>query len=445
MSSPSRGFYAVLCAFAAVIISLKVRPALERSCQVGGIWRTVNSSLVYRDDDLVYIPDTIQCEDLHFHQPSGLIFTACQDNHHSRLSWFPPLSNFDDPIQAMDTQGSIHVINPETFTSTRLEMENFDGPFITHGIDITADPEDSESIYIFAVNHLPHLQYLNGFFTGKPTEKMQKAQSVIELFHYTFGSASIRHVRTIQHHLIATPNDIFARSPKSFFITNDHHYREGFMRVVEDMYPNRHWTNVIHIAVTDMFPASGAPHHGVEASVALDHTYNNNGLGHGRMPDEILVSECLGGRLLIGQISINNQIRIVDSIESPAAIDNPSYFSDPYGDKSGFVLPSVSKALTMTLEMKSPQHKIPSIVVLASPQVNATTNMLLSPISASAKETDRWATRTLFEDDGSRLSTASGAVLVPISPAKSVGDKRQAWLFTSGFLSHSMVAVRVDL
>lgn len=42
--------------------------------------------------------------------------------------------------------------------SKRLTFDNFDGPFITHGIDVIPDPDatGSNAIYIIAVNHVPN-------------------------------------------------------------------------------------------------------------------------------------------------------------------------------------------------------------------------------------------------------------------------------------------------
>ncbi|KAL5606457.1 hypothetical protein BROUX41_002868 [Berkeleyomyces rouxiae] len=443
MATSKRSFYVVLCAVAVLIMGVRVKSFADRLFQVAGIWRIISPTLVSKGDGFVYIPDTIQCEDLHYHERSGLIFTACEDNRQTRLSWFPPLGIFDDPVLGQESQGSIHIVNPNTFTSTRLDMENFNGPFSTHGIDVITDPQDAQAVYIFAINHAPHMRYLSDFAAGKPTKHLQKAQSVVELFHHKLWSTSVRHIRTIQHPLIATPNDVFASSPKSFFVTNDHHYREGPMRLVEDMYMDARWTNTIHVAVTDMTPASGAPQDGVEASVALDNIHNNNGLGHGQTPDEILITDTMGGKLLIGKISANNQIRIVDSFDAPATIDNPSYFVDPYGDKMGIVLPSIGRLLELSSQMQDPQHKISSLVMMVSPERNTTSNVISS--SSTPRTTSQWHTDMLFEDDGSRLSTASGAVLIPIPPAKTVGNKRQAWLFATGFMSHSMAAVRVGL
>ena len=36
-----------------------------------------------------------------------------------------------------------------------LAYENFDGPLITHGIEIV-DGEEPDTVYVFAINHLPN-------------------------------------------------------------------------------------------------------------------------------------------------------------------------------------------------------------------------------------------------------------------------------------------------
>jgi hypothetical protein len=62
----------------------------------------------------------------------------------------------------------------------------------------------------------------------------------------------------------------------------------------------------------------------------------------------------------------------------------------------------------------------------------------------------RWEKRLLFAGDGSRIRSASAAVLVAIDPksdivSDSVGSTRKAWLFVTGFLSSNIIAVKVDL
>jgi hypothetical protein len=118
----------------------------------------------------------------------------------------------------------------QTMTSPRLRLTNFSLPFNTQGVDIYSSPADPETIFIFAVNHLPNYTNLGG-----SNLSILEARSQIVLFKRKLGSHEAQHLRSIQHPLIRTPNDIYARSAHKIFVTNDHYYREGIMRLAENI------------------------------------------------------------------------------------------------------------------------------------------------------------------------------------------------------------------
>lgn len=73
-----------------------------------------------------------------------------------------------------------------------LTLVNFSGPFITHGIDIYSPANDPNSVFIFAVNHLPNPAWVSS------KEKIHpQARSQIELFHHEIGSSEAKHLRSI--------------------------------------------------------------------------------------------------------------------------------------------------------------------------------------------------------------------------------------------------------
>jgi len=304
--------------------------------------------------------------------------------------------------------------------SSRLEFENFEGPFVTHGIDVIEDPEQADAVYIFAVNHLPNPGYwLEG------AEDTPKARSQVELFYHVLESKTVQHVRSIRHPLIKTPNDVYADSPNSIYITNDHFYRDGPMRLLEDLWSSAKWTTVIHVQITDLRAKDSA---GLDASVAHSGLWNNNGLGHGRTDDEIVISSAVGGELYVSERHVNNTISIKSIIPFDTVADNPSFYADPYrteaDDASGYVVAGITQALYLAKTAKDPDGINPSQVWYARPMA------------------DGWEKKLLFEDDGSRIRSASAAVLVPIEPEK---GQKKAWLFVTGFLSEKMIAVKVDL
>ncbi|KAK3351267.1 hypothetical protein B0H65DRAFT_506700 [Neurospora tetraspora] len=412
---------------------------------VFGFLRTNPASTHVQQEDIQYIPDTVHCEDLHYHAPSKTLFTACEDHPETRFQWFPPLTNFNDSSILKTYRGSLHVIDPETKKSRRLTVDNFDGPFSTHGIEVLTDPKQPNAVYIYAVNHLPNPEPVIAIHP--PPADVPKARSQIEVFHHVIGTSTATHLRSIWHPLIRTPNDLIATSPTSLYVTNDHFYRDhGVMRFLEDMYANAKWTDVIYLQFPLEAPSTAAETDalaGVTAHVALDKFHNANGLGHGRYENEVAIASAASGVLSISELpssslSKSNMITVLDRIEFDSTIDNPSYFSDPYAgtadgvDHSGFVEAGLGKAHTLAQTCKQPEAKDPVMVWFAKPVKQGENGDVI------------WEKRLLFEDDGSRIRSASAAVLVAIDPQKEEG-KRKAWLFVTGFVSSNVVAVKVDL
>lgn len=326
--------------------------------------------------------------------------------------------------------------------STRLSFENFSGPFVSHGIDVIEDPKDAKSVYIFAVNHLPHPAYHPD---QRPNQDANwegpKAHSQIELFHHVLGSSSVRHVRSIRHPLIRTPNDIYAESPTSFFVTNDHGHREGPLRLVEDLVPQAKWSDIAHVTVLDTSSTeSGSdPEQNVEATIAMTGLYNNNGLGHGRDKDEVLINSAAGGTIWRAESILSEsgtgetKLSTLEEIHMESTLDNPTYFADPQAtaenDASGYVLAGLRKPIDFAL--KDPTDP------------TAEDGAMVWHLRRSSSKSGEWERRLLFEDDGTFVRSASTAVLVPLSETS--GSNKQAWLFVTGVYAKSMIAVKVDL
>lgn len=292
---------------------------------------------------------------------------------------------------------------------------------MTHGIDVVPDPSNPSAVYIFAINHLPH-----------PTLPHQ-ARSQIEVFHHTLGSPTTRHIRSIWHPLIRTPNDILGTAPDTLYVTNDHRHTSGFKRTLEDLYRGATWTDTVRLqfSLTTSDDASAD----VTASVALDKMHNNNGIGHGPTPDDVLVTSCTDGMLHVGRLLTNGSIALSERVEFDSIVDNPSYFADPYAqssgvDHSGYLLPGLARAVDIGHTRTDP---------------NATNAVVVWFARLAGKGgRRRWEKRALFEDDGRRIRSASGAVMVAIDPV-TTGGVRKAWLFVTGFQSEGMLAVKVDL
>ncbi|KAL3458523.1 hypothetical protein BJX64DRAFT_292133 [Aspergillus heterothallicus] len=394
-----------------VLASVLYSP-VQRVLSVFGVYR--NATLTSSAHHIYTIPDTVQCEDVHYYAPGNVLFAACEDSVLPRFRWFPPLVLLDGPA---DSTGSIHVINPQTSVSSRLEFGNFAGPFITHGIDVIQDPEQSEAVYIFAVNHLANPEY-------KPNTKIPKARSQIEIFHHALGTSTTLHVRSVRHPLVTTPNDLYAISPRSFYVTNDHYYREGLLRNLEAL-PNVKWSDVIHVQLDQLTTADATA--GVNATVALPGLHACNGLGHGQNPEDVIVASVTGGIVWRTRASEEDprKLSILEETAVDSAIDNPSYYDDPYktvdNDASGYVLAGLRRVIDLPKTHADP---------------NATEGVIVWHVRQDG------STRVLFEDDGSNIRSASAAVLVPLEPTN--GGSKEATLFVTGFLSNGMISVKVE-
>lgn len=223
---------------------------------------------------------------------------------------------------------------------------------------------------------------------------------------------------------------MYAVSPTEIYVTNDHRYYDGLWRTLEDMWPGAMWSDVIHATLS---AADGS----VEARVAVDKLHNPNGLGHGRDADEILLASAVGGYVQLGRRSADgggSTIVLDDVIDLESAVDNPSWYADPYagaaGDASGFVFGGITRAIDIAKTGGDPEGKEGVMVWHVKP--------------SNESEAGKWEKTLLWQDDGSNIRNAATAVLVGIDPQQE-GGKKRGWLFVTGFSSENAVAVKVDL
>lgn len=269
---------------------------------------------------------------------------------------------------------------------------------------------------------------------------------MIEVFHHVIGSDTLQHLRSVWHPLVTTPNDILAVSPTSFLVTNDHYYRDGWLRTLEDIYPRAKWSNTLHVEFSTDAGHLADESRGVKASVALTGLHNNNGLGHGRTREDVLLVSAASGMLHLGAFQgSDSKINLIESIEMDSTLDNPSYFSDPYAnstfDASGFVVCGLTKAFELLKNSRDPKAKDGVMVWKVTPSERVGQQRSDHTNGGSL---GKWSKRLLFQDDGNRIRSSSSALLVAVDPSVN-GGRRQAQLFVTGFLSKNAVMMMVDL
>ncbi|OTB03601.1 hypothetical protein M426DRAFT_321522 [Hypoxylon sp. CI-4A] len=403
-------------------ISAFLYAPIQRRIAIFGINRPLSSWQNVHGIENRVIENTIGCEDVHYHEPTGLLFTACHGDIAKAAGWFPPGGAAKHPEDP--SYGTLVVIDSKTFESKKLSLSSFEGPFVPHGISIYTSPSDPDTIYIFAVNHPP-----NPLWSAASPEQ-PPAASRIEVFKYVVGSDTATRLNTISHPLIRTPNDILALSETEFLVTNDHHHYGGFMRIVEDLV-HKPWTTLVYVRIGEDAASTT-----VEISSA--EIVGNNGLGWG--PNgQVLVSEAMAGRIVFTELGSEHDrnLTISHAIPADGVVDNPSFFSDPYTsvdgkDYSGYLLPGIGRMLDFARHSSDPtgQTLIPSIVYYL-------------PASAGKKEGRDTKPTLLFSDDGRALRGVTAALIVPIDPATNDG-RREGWLVSTGVIGPHMLATRID-
>ncbi|CAJ2503650.1 Uu.00g110440.m01.CDS01 [Anthostomella pinea] len=414
----------LLGAFAALVYG-----PVKHTCEVMGLFRPHGDAWVnIHGIENRVIPDTVACEDLHYHEASGMLYSACSGDIEEMAGWFPGATALDHPEKA--SHGTLVVIDPKTMRSQKLTLSNFKGPFVAHGISVFSSASDPKTVYVFAINHLPNPLWKAGSST------QPKAASQIEVFTHTVGSRTAKHLRSISHPKIRTPNDVLALSEHEFLVTNDHYYREGPMRLVEELIRDlRAWTDLVHVRFDD--------EGNVNATVSLDSIPTNNGLGWGPDRQQVLISDAIGGRIYFAGLPdpANRTVVVSHHVKTGSVVDNPKYFSDPYAgldgkgkDYSGYLLPGIGRGLDFVNNYGDATGKAPlSSHVAYLPAVAG---------KDKARSLENPA-RLIFSDDGTAMRGATTGVLVAIDPAVNDG-KREGWLFVTGVVAPHMLATRID-
>jgi arylesterase / paraoxonase len=111
-----------------------------------------------------------------------------------------------------NTNGSIYRYDLKESKPALIKMSHdHTGGLFPHGISLYPDKNGAGSLFV--VNHA-------------------RGQHTIEIFSLVDGR--LEHQKTLSSPMIISPNDVVAVGPDRFYFTNDHNYRNGFMRTLED-------------------------------------------------------------------------------------------------------------------------------------------------------------------------------------------------------------------
>ncbi|KAM6202310.1 serum paraoxonase/arylesterase 2 [Rhynchocyon petersi] len=142
---------------------------------------------------------------------------------------FPGLYSFTP-----DKPGGILMMDLKEDRPRALELRISRGfnlaSFNPHGISTFIDEDDT--VYLFVVNH-------------------PEFKNTVEIFKYEDNDNSLLHIKTIEHELLPSVNDLVAVGPAHFYATNDHYFSDTFLKYLET-YLNLHWANVIYYSPNEV-------------------------------------------------------------------------------------------------------------------------------------------------------------------------------------------------
>ena len=77
----------------AICIAVLWSPVYHRATVLGFTRSQASIQNSHKDDQLIYIPNTVHCEDIHYHHASNMLYTACEGDATIRKHWFPPIGH----------------------------------------------------------------------------------------------------------------------------------------------------------------------------------------------------------------------------------------------------------------------------------------------------------------------------------------------------------------
>jgi arylesterase/paraoxonase len=162
--------------------------------------------------------------------------------------------------------------------------ENFHKPFAPHGISIYSKNNETT---LAAVNHT-----INGEF--------------IEIFK--LKDLKLTHIKTLENELVSTPNDIVLLDHETFYLTNDHKFKTGFMRMIEDY---------IGLSVSNIIFYDGKKF--VEAAKGISYA---NGINYDKNRSLLFVASPRKFEIKIYKKETDNSLTFIENIYCGTGVDN---------------------------------------------------------------------------------------------------------------------------
>jgi arylesterase/paraoxonase len=251
---------------------------------------------------------------------------------------------------SINSAGAIYVYDLTTQKLNKVSPEL--GDFKPHGFSVYQGP--AGKIKLFVVDHA-------------------NEQHQIQIFSYLENKLTLD--RTVVSDQIISPNDLVAVGSEQFYVTNDHRYSTGIMRLLEDYL-------MLPLSTVVYFDGENAKE--VESGIAYANGININKAG-----DQLYLASVTGLTLYVyDRNKTNNELALSHKINTGTGIDNIEV-----DEKGDLWIGAHPQLLKFTAHAKNSEKKSPSEVL---------------KITVSDGSFDQ---ETIYRNDGVQLSGSSVAAV----------------------------------
>ncbi|GAA6041818.1 hypothetical protein JCM8097_007177 [Rhodosporidiobolus ruineniae] len=234
---------------------------VEPKLKVMGVGREV---VPLNNGQCYAVPGLEACEDAWVDEETETAYLACSDPV-SRKNWTPATLHLNASALPPVSTDYVAVLDLPSRSYQKLHLHGLpveaNGVWV-HGIEVVRDPKSPKHLTLLLNSHRPP--------KDRATAPQVGADSVIEVFETVLGSKEAVHVRTVEHPLIRTPNNMAAVSKTGFYVSNDHRYKTHWTRPFELLKPVP--SDIVYCDIsTDV----------VDCKVAADNVVYPNGLAKG--------------------------------------------------------------------------------------------------------------------------------------------------------------------
>ncbi len=224
----------------------------------------------------------------------SLLVSGAEDIAISRTDEFLIVSS-DDRASRRDgvpMQGGLYYVDlKQPYYSLRLISQSFLKPFYPHGISLFKI--DSAKYQLLVINHVGDVHTLERFIlTGE----------------------ELTHVETLSDPSMISPNDVVAVSESEFYFTNDHLFRKGFMRILEDY---------LGLSLSGVVFSDGEKYTEVAGGIAYA-----NGINYDAERKLMFVASPRDFEVTVYNRSDDNSLTLIEKIATGTGVDNIEFDED---------------------------------------------------------------------------------------------------------------------